>query len=409
MDISVNGLTGFLLQKIAVKFARSYSNIFTSLLQVINEMNIGYVVTSFPTLSESFVLNEVSELMRKGINVHVFSLSEPERNKSNSDVLNSELFQNRVHTFKGSLMMKGLSLLRSDIYIRAKYFVNLIRKEGLQLDLIHAQFAADQSYVASKIARALTLPHSITAHASDMYSSKYRDKSRRQMLKADAVVTISNYNAEYIRSLNISPEKVHVIRMGVDIKKFSRRPKKSIEPRVLLSIGRLVEKKGLIFSIKAVKNLQEKCPELTYIIVGAGPLEQTLKDAAQGLNVQFFKGVSDDEIIQLLNECTAFVLPCVIAQDGDRDGIPVALMEAMACEVPVISTYVSGIPELIEAGKEGILVEQRNVCELERAVKFVLQNQNTTEMGVNARKKVERCYDIEKNVPKLIEVFESLI
>jgi glycosyltransferase involved in cell wall biosynthesis len=84
-------------------------------------------------------------------------------------------------------------------------------------------------------------------------------------------------------------------------------------------------------------------------------------------------------------------------------------MEAMACEAPVISTYVSGIPELIEPGKEGILVEQRNVCELERAVEFVLQNQNVTHMGVNARKKVERCYDIERNIPKLIEVFESLI
>ena len=90
MDLSVNRLNGCLLRKIAVTFVRSYSNIFTSPLQLINEMNIGYVVTSFPTLSESFVLNEVSELMRRGINVHVLSLSEPERNKSNSDVLNSE-------------------------------------------------------------------------------------------------------------------------------------------------------------------------------------------------------------------------------------------------------------------------------------------------------------------------------
>ena len=99
-------------------------------LQLIYEMNIGYVVTSFPTLSESFVLNEVLELMKRGINVHVLSLSEPERNESNGDVLNSELFQNRVYTFKGSLRMKGLSLLRSDVYVRAKYFINLIRRGG---------------------------------------------------------------------------------------------------------------------------------------------------------------------------------------------------------------------------------------------------------------------------------------
>ena len=94
-------------------------------------MNIGYVVTSFPTLSESFVLNEVSELVRRGVNVHVFSLSEPEPNKATDDVLHSELFQDRVHTFKGSLMMAGLrlSLIRSDAHIRAKYFVNLIRRK----------------------------------------------------------------------------------------------------------------------------------------------------------------------------------------------------------------------------------------------------------------------------------------
>jgi colanic acid/amylovoran biosynthesis glycosyltransferase len=372
-------------------------------------MNIGYVVTSFPTISESFVLNEISELISRGINVHVFSLSEPEPYRSNSAILNSELFRNRVHTFKDSLMMKGLSLLRLDVDIRAKYFVNLIRREGLQLDFIHAQFAADQAYVASKIAGALKLPHSITAHARDVYSAKYRDKSRRQLLKADAVVTISNYNAEYIRGLNVSPEKVHIVRTGVNTKKFSQRPKNSIRQHTLLSIGRLVEKKGHIFSLKAVKNLQEKYPKLMYTIVGSGPLEETLKDFARGLNVHFFKGISSDEVIQLLNKCAVFVLPCVIAQDGDRDGIPVALIEAMACEVPVVSTHISGIPELIESGKDGMLVGQRNVCELERAVEFIFQNPNAADIGVKARKKVERCYNIDKNIPKLIEVFESLV
>jgi glycosyltransferase involved in cell wall biosynthesis len=193
------------------------------------------------------------------------------------------------------------------------------------------------------------------------------------------------------------------------MKKFSQRPKNSIKQCALLSIGRLVEKKGHIFSIKAVKSLQDKYPKLRYTIVGSGPLEETLKDVAYGLNVQFFKGISNDEVIQLLNECTAFVLPCIIAHDGDRDGIPVALIEAMACEVPVISTHISGIPELIESGKDGMLVGQKNVCELERAVESILQNQNAAEMGENARKKVERCYNIDKNIPKLIKVFESLI
>ncbi len=374
-------------------------------------MNIGYVVTSFPTLSESFVLNEVSELVRRGVNVHVFSLSEPEPNKATDDVLHSELFQDRVHTFKGSLMMAGLrlSLIRSDAHIRAKYFVNLIRRKRLQLDFIHAQFAADQAYVASQMAMALKLPHSITAHASDLYSVKHRDRARRQMLKADAVVTISNYNAEYIRDLGVNPKKVHVIRTGVNLKKFSARPNNSVRQHLLLSISRLVEKKGLIFSIKAVKNLQKKYPNLAYTIVGSGPLERMLKDAAQGLNVQFLKGISNDEVAQLLHECTVFVLPCIIARDGDRDGIPVALMEAMACEVPVISTRISGIPELIESGKEGILVGQRNICELERSVEFILQNQEAADIGVNARAKIERDYNIEKNITKLMKVFETLI
>jgi colanic acid/amylovoran biosynthesis glycosyltransferase len=374
-------------------------------------MNIGYVVTSFPTLSESFVLNEVSELVRRGVNVHVFSLTEPEPSKSTDYVLHSELFQDRIHTFKGSLMMAGLrlSLIRSDAYIRAKYFVNLIRREKLQLDFIHAQFAADQAYVASQMAMALKLPHSITAHASDLYNVKHRERARRQMLRADAVVTISNYNAEHIRDLGVNPEKVHVIRTGVNLKKFSARPNNSVRQHLLLSISRLVEKKGLIFSIKAVKNLQKKYPTLAYTIVGSGPLERILKDAAQGLNVQFLKGISNDEVIQLLHECTVFVLPCIIARDGDRDGIPVALMEAMACEVPVISTRISGIPELIESGKEGILVGQRNICELERSVEFILQNQEAADIGVNARAKIERDYNIEKNITKLMNVFETLI
>ena len=256
---------------------------------------------------------------------------------------------------------------------------------------------------------ALKLPHSITAHASDLYSVKHRDRARRQMLKADAVVTISNYNAEYIRDLGVNPKKVHVIRTGVNLKKFSARPNNSVRQHLLLSISRLVEKKGLIFSIKAVKNLQKKYPNLAYTIVGSGPLERMLKDAAQGLNVQFLKGISNDEVAQLLHECTVFVLPCIIARDGDRDGIPVALMEAMACEVPVISTRISGIPELIESGKEGILVGQRNICELERSVEFILQNQEAADIGVNARAKIERDYNIEKNITKLMKVFETLI
>jgi glycosyltransferase involved in cell wall biosynthesis len=197
--------------------------------------------------------------------------------------------------------------------------------------------------------------------------------------------------------------------MSKKFKKIKRNP----ESVQILSVARLVEKKGLKYGIKAVGKLKEEYPELKYKIVGSGDKKDDLKDIARRNNIEesitFLDNVNDKILLNEIKSATLFILPAVIAENGDRDVCPLALQEAMIAETPVISTNIASIPELIEDGKSGILVEPRNSRELANEISELLGNDELRKkLGRKGKKKVESEFNINQEVDKLLSVWENL-
>ena len=166
------------------------------------------------------------------------------------------------------------------------------------------------------------------------------------------------------------------------------------EPPVFFAVGRLVEKKGYVHLVEAAKLLKDRGVKLTVRIIGGGPdhhiLSKRIAELDVGEIVKLEGAMKQEELLPLLRQAEAFVLPCVQAKDGDQDGIPVSLMEAMAYGIPCVSTTVSGVPELIEDGKEGLLVPEKDPPALASALeRLALDPALRQRLGRSARKKVE--------------------
>ncbi len=175
-------------------------------------------------------------------------------------------------------------------------------------------------------------------------------------------------------------------------------------------MANLVEPKGIPYLLAALSDPALKAMDLRSIIVGDGPLrgELTAESVRLGVPVTFAGTVKNSEIVRYYHEADLFVLPCVTARDGHHDGIPVSLMEAMACGVPVVSTRLSGIPELIEDNRTGILVEQKDAASLAGAIRrLVTDDDLRRRLSREGREKVIREFEIHDVARRLRELFRS--
>ena len=272
---------------------------------------------------------------------------------------------------------------------------------------IHSHFVMNNSTSALFISNLTNIPFSFTAHAIDIYVNPYLIEGKAK--KAKFVVTISNYNKKHLaKNFGINPSKIKIIHCGIDLDKF--KPKKTKRSGFfILSVARLVEKKGLGYLIKSCYSLKKKNIDFKCIIVGNGPLKNELFDEIKkyGLenNIELKGNIPQSQLDNIFRKADVFVLPCILAENGDRDGIPVSLMEAMSMEIPVVSTDVSGIPELIDDEVNGLLVDEKNVDELTDAIVALYNNPALKEkMGKNARIKIGKDFNLEKEVEKLYDL-----
>jgi len=260
------------------------------------------------------------------------------------------------------------------------------------------------------------IPYSFTAHAKDIYVKTSPELLRDEAQAAEAVVTCTEYNRRYM-SAQIGPagaRKLHCIYHGLDLSpfKFSCRRALASEPMVILSVARLVEKKGLRDLIAAADILRQRDRRFQVEIVGDGPLRQSLEAQVRRLalddRVKFSGPLPHDELCRVYQRASLFALPCVVAADGDRDGIPNVLLEAMASGIPVVSTPVSGIPEVINSESEGLLVPPNNPASLAEALDRLLHSAELRErLALAARAKIEACFSIEKNSAQLVSLFQQ--
>jgi len=384
-------------------------------------MRIAYIIGTFPRLSTTFISQEIQVLRSMGHEVHVLSIRRP---PAADDTVRYLLpapwlafllahFSFAVSSPARYFPLLAFLLSRPHPSVRARLMTLLHFGEGVYAAgllkqrppaHVHAHFLDRASVVAMCVSRLLGISYSLTAHAQDIFV--------RPVLIAEKVrgssftVTVSQFNRQYLLQQNRSlPEdKLLVLHPWVDLSRFCPAPGVSASPKLrILSVGRLVEKKGHRYLIDACRLLLQRGTSFECRVVGDGPLLQMLQDQIRlaGLEgqVELLGGRTHSEVIGRLSECDVFVLPCVVAPDGDRDGMPVALAEAMAMEVPAVATDVVGISEMVQPGT-GLLVAQKDSRALADAIERLARAgpEARKAMGKRGRAFVAREFDLHAGV-----------
>lgn len=394
---------------------------------------IGYVVSTWPRLSQTFVLNEVLALERCGLSLRIFSTKAPCAEPVNAKVaqvrapvayLNFRGHRSAILLANARIardlprryfrtMMRALRYGQPNIlwrFFQAGYLADLLRREPVTH--LHAHFTTGPTQVAMFTHELLDVPYSFTAHARDIYADTHPALLRAEMEGAQVVVTVSEYNREHLRRIKPNLNgKVQCIDYGLDLSEFSFRwPRASEAPPIILAVARLVEKKGLGDLILAADILRKRGHSFRVEIIGDGNLHNALRHQVVERGLQdrvMLLGAQSHEKVRLAYErASIFVLPCVVATDGDRDGLPNVLLEAMACGVPVVSTTVVGIPELIEWERDGLLTPPSDPPALAKAMERLLTDADLRDrLARAARSKVEDRFSIDSNAKKLLELF----
>jgi len=395
------------------------------------QLGILYYVGSFPKLSESFILNEINELYNRGHNISVFAQNDPEENISHEEYEDIDVpiyYADASYTDFSQLLSKksaqmALSHATDGIFkhfspkraghtlLLGKQCAQFVEALDFEIDVINAHFASSTRIGAMLAARHHGIPCTVTAHAVEIFSSPNVPQIKYICDSMDHVIVPSEYNRDYLGEEIGIANDITVVPATTKVEKFE--PSAPTVENRLLTVARLVEKKGYPYGIEAVNKLIEQRYDVEYHIVGTGDrkdrLQQQVKEYGIEDHVEFLGHVSDERLQKELSEAAVFVLPCVIAEDGDRDAMPVVLKEAMASETACVSTTVSAIPELITDGYDGLLVPEKEPDELASAIQELLDNpEKRKAIAANGRETVHNKFDISKSVDTLTEVFESL-
>ena len=296
-------------------------------------------------------------------------------------------------------------------FLQASFIANAVLDSG-RIQHLHAHFCHGSTTIAMFASRMSGIPFSFTAHAKDIYLKELNPGRllQKKMRRAKFLVTCTGANEQHLR--NIAPEgtQIHRIYHGLDTHLFTgpqqdkRQPQESLP--LILSVGRLVEKKGFETLIHACALLKEKKRRFKCKIVGGGDEAYTAKLQALINNlklertVELHGAVTQEELRGIYSQATLFALSCLVVNNGDRDGIPNVLVEAMAMSVPVISTDISGIPELISDNVNGLLVPEKNAGAMANAIERLLADGELRQLlGKAGRARV--CKDFDSQVTTL--------
>jgi glycosyltransferase involved in cell wall biosynthesis len=390
-------------------------------------MKIGYLFRTFPQLSQTFVTNEICELERLGHTIVIGALYRPGEGITYSlgSMASRALYWFDIDKSLWARILKAnarifwrypksyIKLFGTDI----NHPIQFLKKVFLahyyhfaKVDHIHTHFAWEQVDLLCFIKELTGIPFSITLHAADIYSEVYpMEKSGNN---AAFLVTISQYNRQYlIEQMLMDPKIIHVVHCGVS--PVARLPYKPREDQslLILSVGRMTDKKGFDLLIRAVGQLHAKGLKVTAKIIGDGPLRPKLEKLISQLSldrqIELPGSLDHGAVMEAVQDCDLFVLPCRQAENGDIDGIPVVLMEAMAAGKPVVSTALSGIPELVQPGA-GILVEPENSDQLSIAMETILgDGKKAFAMGQKGRLIVQNEFSIQGQAERIAHLIRA--
>ena len=400
---------------------------------------VAYTMSRFPKLTETFILYEMIALEEAGVKVMLFPLL-----KENQPVHHKEVakWMERAHFYpfiNGKIIMANLfyitrkpvtyfktlwEVLRGTITSFNFFFGALgvfpksvlFAREMTQLGVkhLHCHFCTHPAIAGLIVYRLSGIPFSFTAHGSDLHVDQ--TMLDRKIAAAKHAVTISQYNKEVMvkASGELYRDKIEVIHCGVDPDLFEcyQRNNRSQEDFQILCVASFEEVKGHKYLIEACRILQQRDVPFKCHLVGYGPLrskvEQQIKEASLDTNFILHGGQPRHKVLELLKLADVFILPSVPTANGKKEGIPVVLMEAMSTCLPVISSRLSGIPELVQHNVSGILTEPGNVQEIADALHFLYKHpQKRIEMGQAGRAFVNAEFNLKTNAKKLFNIFRK--
>jgi colanic acid/amylovoran biosynthesis glycosyltransferase len=375
-------------------------------------MKFAIIAKEFPKTSETFVISQARGLISLGHDVGMVSIRQPRENlpedfRGRSAFIGKPGIAGFLKRYFGKVKSKGFPGKKEACNFLENADIILIHYGDLAYSLL-------ETLVKIK-ARMVVVFHGVdVARHLPALSANERSKLWDAMSLG---LPVSGFFRDRLISLGCPSEKLIVHHMGIDTVKFPYRKKIPGEAGLkLLSVCRLVDKKGLDIAVKALAILNRRNPSfrVLYDIIGDGPEMKNLAELAQSLGVSekiiFHGSAGQDEIQKYLAESDVFVLPSRTSPNGDMEGIPVSLMEAMSCGLAVISTFHSGIPELIDNGVSGLLVPENDDKALAEAIyRFIENNEKITLLGEKARYKIETYFNLDTLNIKLEKVILSLL
>ena len=427
---------------------------------------VAYVMNGFPRLSETFITHEIHQLERLGLPLRLYSVkreNEPAVHPVVSAIRAPLTYLPRATSLSGADLSRWLAdnlpafwrahlqvALRrplawlgalgtavglawthrrrdeqGSIRLRKVYIKEFLQAGEIAADVLrrgeighlHGHFCHGVATITWLAARMSGRSYSFTAHAKDIYQADLNpgDLLERKMHGARFVATCTCANAQVLRARHPRPQDVHAIYHGLDTDWFAPAPGSPPSPArarpLILSVGRLVEKKGFDQLVEACARIRDAGIDFDCLIVGergeaSDAIERLIE--ARGLTdrVRVRGAVTQDMLRDLYARAHVFALPCRIMEDGDRDGFPNVLAEAMAMGIPVVTTAISGIPEMIDDGVHGLLVQQRDAAALAHALQRLLTDADLhRNLSLAARERICDRFDSRRTTQTLRDLF----
>jgi colanic acid/amylovoran biosynthesis glycosyltransferase len=408
-------------------------------------MRIAVFVNRFLPVSETFVLNQVTGLLERGHEVDIFASAPTDPQHTSEEALRSGLVR-RVRFLAGprpsfrrvvgaawrlawigvrrpTVAAAGLAMAWRDrswrslgpLYAAA----GVLRERRGHYDIVHCQFgplgitALRLKQIGALRGKLVT---SFRGYGATSYLKARPGAYRELFLEGDLFCPVNVSLKRRIMAEGCSEAKIAVHHSGIDCAKFAyvHRHRDPAEPTRILTVARLTEKKGIAHAIEAVSRLVRRGIHVAYTIVGDGPLradlERLIEDLGLGKQVEMRGWTSHHVVTQLMVKAHVLVAPSVTARDGDQEGIPNVLKEAMATGMPIVSTWHGGIPELVDDGVSGFLVPERDVEALADRLAHLSQRPELwSAMGRAGRRKIEREFNLAKLNDDLVDLYARLL
>lgn len=387
-------------------------------------MKLAYVVKRYPRFSETFIVNEILAHEAAGTELEICSLLPPVDTHfqaalarvrgpvtylSDGDAARSSVFWSELTSLGAAqpglwpaLARAGEASARE--VSQALHLARHVQRRGITH--LHAHFASSATTVARLASLITGVPYTFTAHAKDIFhESVSMDDLRRKAADAAAVITVSDFNVEYLRPLlGADSGRVHRLFNGLELDRFPY-GEPAQRARTIVAVGRLVEKKGFHVLVDACRILRANQVAFECLLVGGGEEEARLRRlvAQHGLHESFhlIGPRPQTELASIVQSAAVLAAPCVVGADGNRDGLPTVLLEAMALGTPCVTTPVTGIPEVIQHGETGLLVDPEDAGQLADALQLLLDDgHRRVQLARAARARIERDFDIHQNASR---------